>query len=142
MQTPSQNYLFPPPAEQPFVDPVDNWMELDVSIDAFETSAPVTTRGKRKTSFSDDGERPIRPRTLGGDRPVELHVAKPIASWTPSHTGSIARVPTPWMGPSAGNKLELLLPLPPLLTYLSSEVEDVKERAVLEAKNMEATGIV
>lgn len=141
---------FPDPSEQPFVDS-SNWSrhadigqatELDVSIDTFEAGA-ASARGKRKASavidLTDDaGGKAIRPRTLGGDRPVEMHVPKPISKWIPSR----AAAERGWAGAggSGGGRLEPLLPTPPLLTYLSSGVEGTSD--LLEVKNVEETGMV
>ncbi len=128
---------FPAPSEQPFGDPSDIWsrrsdmiqpMDLDVPIDTFESSAQ---RGKRKASFSDDGGPRIKARTLGGDRPVEIPVAKEISNWS--------TVPPPsWPGTTANSSVETLLNPLPLLTYLSSNVYG--SNAVFEAKNVEEDG--
>jgi protein HIRA/HIR1 len=132
---------FPAPSEQPFGDPTEGWprrsdmvqaMDLDVRIDAFDLSTP---RNKRKASFSDDGGPRIRPRTLGGDRAVEHHIAKEISSWTAAPK-PIAEAAGP-SGHGAGRLEPLFAPLP-LLTYLKTEVEGFNE--VLEAKNVEADG--
>ena len=148
LQTPSRSFSnsFPAPSEQQFVVPGDSWapgdvgqpMELDVQIDAYDTAGQASARGKRKAYDSDDGGKPvIRPRTLGGDRSVEMHVPKPIPSWTPSYA-SVERAPRPWAGGPSSNKLEPLLPVPPLLTYLNSEVQGQYE--VFEARNVEESG--
>jgi len=135
--TPSTSFSssFPAPSEQPFVDPTESWsrhgdlpMELDTPIDG---------KGKRKASsiadlLGDDGPR-IKPRTLGGDRPVELHVPKEISSWA----SAPASVPLGAGGASSSmfERTEVFTQLP-LLTYLSCEVE---EGLKLEAKNAEDT---
>ncbi|KAF8956290.1 histone transcription regulator 1 [Flammula alnicola] len=159
MQTPSHSFSssFPAPSEQPFVDPSDKWsrhgdlgqpMDLDVPIDAFETGAQAGAKGKRKASSIIDltdeippNAKAIKARTLGGDRPVEVHVPKAISKWTasapPSRAMGAERVGT-WAGGSGIGRMEPLLPTAPLLTYLSSEVEGTND--VLEAKNVEETG--
>jgi len=131
---------FPAPSEQPFGDPSEGWsrrsgmvqsMDLDVFNDSFDSS---TQRNKRKASFSDDGGPRVRPRTLGGDRLVEAHVAREIPSWTAAPK-SLAE----GAGPSAGFAgLEAMFAPLPLLSFLSSEVEGSNE--VLEAKNVEEDG--
>jgi protein HIRA/HIR1 len=140
---------FPNPSEQPFLDS-SNWsrhadigqaMELDVQIDAFDAGG-ASARVKRKASavidLTDDaGGKAIRPRTLGGDRPVEMQVPRSISKWTPSR----AAAERGWtgVGGSGGGRLEPLLPTPPLLTYLSSEVDGTNE--LFEVKNVEETGM-
>ena len=126
---------FPAPSEQPFGDPSDSWsrrsdmiqpMDLDVKIDTFESASQ---RGKRKASFSDDGGPRTKARTLGGDRPVEIHVAKEISNWS-------SVVPLSRLG--ANSSFETLLSPLPLLTYLSVNVD--RSNAVFEAKNAEEDG--
>ncbi|KAF8882180.1 WD40-repeat-containing domain protein [Gymnopilus junonius] len=117
---------FPLPSEQPFVDSSEPWprhadlghaMDLDVPINTFENVLQSNAKGKRKASsiidLTDDNSKAIKARTLGGDRAVEVHV--------PNGSG---------LGP--------LLPVPSLLSYISSEVEGTGE--LLEAKNMEQDG--
>lgn len=128
---------FPAPSEQPFGDPSDSWlrrsdmiqpMDLDVPIDTFESA---TQRGKRKASFSDDGGPRVKARTLGGDRPVEIHVAKEISNWS-------TVLPLSRSGTGANSSVETLLNPLPLLTYLSVNVD--RSNAVFEAKNVEEDG--
>jgi hypothetical protein len=126
---------FPAPSEQIFADPSDHhsWgsqgMDLDVPIDSFDN---VSGKGKRKAStvvdLSDSDSKAIRPRTLGGDRPVEPQVSKPISRWTASAPPS----------QPVESGLTSLLPTLPLLTYLSSPVDGTSD--LLEAKNIETSG--
>ncbi|KDR68421.1 hypothetical protein GALMADRAFT_129535 [Galerina marginata CBS 339.88] len=152
-QTPSQNFSgsFPLPSEQPFVDSSETWsrhadlaqpMELDVPIDAFDNGMSASAKGKRKASsiidLTDDNPKAIKARTLGGDRPVEVHVPKPISSWaTAPHSRANGTTGT-WVGGSGMQRTEPLLPIPSLLSYLKSEVEGTGE--FLEAKNIEENG--
>lgn len=131
---------FPAPSEQPFGDLPEGWssrsefvqpMQLDVHIDAFDTTRQ---RGKRKASFSPDGGGPrIRARTLGGDRPVEVHTAREISRWSTAPE-TMRRVSGEGTDPSSSVQFARL----PLLTYLSSEVEGSNE--MFEAKNMDEDG--
>jgi len=143
-QTPSS---FPLPSEQPFVEQTVNWssgrsqpMEVDAAIDALD-SVMQSSKGKRKASMMDVmDEKPatIKARTLGGDRPVELHVPKPISNWaSPLRPRSNMVHP----GPSTAvyDSHAPVLPTPPLLSYLKSELEGTND--VLEAKNVEDTGM-
>jgi hypothetical protein len=134
---------FPAPSEQPFGDPVEGWarrsdivqaMDMDVRIDSLDLSMQ---RNKRKGSFSDDGGPRVRARTLGGDRPVESHVAREIPSWTAAPKSLADELGTSGQGGGLGRLEAMFAPLP-LLTYLSSELEGTNE--VLEAKNMESDG--
>jgi protein HIRA/HIR1 len=150
LQTPASNFAnsFPLPSEQPFVDSSETWsrrsdlghnMDLDVPIDTFDTSAPnASSKGKRRVSSllnsSADNDVKVKPRTLGGDRPVEVHVAKKISTWTSAPN---SRVDTPRASGSGGGNFPLL-PTPSLLTYLSSEVEGSGD--ILEAKNIDNDG--
>lgn len=150
VQTPTSNFSnsFPLPSEQPFVDSSE-WsrradlgqaMDLDVPIDAFDTSAQnANSKGKRRVSSlldsSIDNDVKIKPRTLGGDRPVEVHVPKKISTWTSAPN---LRVDTGPRASGSGGGNFPLLPTPPLLTYLKSEVEGSGD--AFEAKNIEADG--
>jgi len=150
LQTPTSNFSnsFPLPSEQPFVDSSE-WsrradlgqpMDLDVPIDAFDTSAQnASSKGKRRVSSlldsSTDIDVKIKPRTLGGDRPVEVHVPKKISTWTSAPNSRVDAGPRA-SGSGGGNFP--LLPTPSLLTYLKSEVEGSGD--LLEAKNVEADG--
>jgi len=151
LHTPTSSFSnsFPPPSEQLFVDSSETWsrrsdfghaMDLDVPIDAFDTSAPGTnSKGKRRVSSllnsSVDNDVKVKPRTLGGDRPVEVHVPKKISTWTSTPNSRVDA------GPRASGSGDInlpLLPTPSLLTYLSSEVEGSGD--VLEAKNIDSDG--
>lgn len=136
---PSSN--FPDESEQPFGDPSETWsrrgtmpvgqpMDLDVPI----SSLSAVSRGKRKASVSAEDVGPkVRPRTLGGDRLVEVYVAKEISSWTKAPASK-----SNGSNSNAGMNEELFDPLP-LLTYLSTGVEGSGE--TLEAKNNEEDGV-
>ena len=111
-------------------------MDLDVPISAFESGTQSNAKGKRKASsiidLTEDNHKTIKARTLGGDRPVQVHVPKPISSWS-------AGPPTSqWASGSAMGRMEPVLPAPSLLSYISSEIEGSND--VLEAKNVEEDG--
>ncbi|PPQ69736.1 hypothetical protein CVT25_010445 [Psilocybe cyanescens] len=158
---------FPLPSEQPFVDAAsESWsrhtelgqampamaMELDAPIDSFNdhgmqssvsANLNANAKGKRKVSsvidLTDDNPKGVKARTLGGDRPVEVHVPRPISAWgtgTGKHPYANAG-PGAWASGSVMH--EALLPTPPLLSYLSSEVKG-SGGDVLEAKNIEENG--
>lgn len=123
---------FPSPSEQPFNAP-DSWsrhadvaMDVDVPIDALDM-APSRTKGRR-TAIGDllDDTKPPKARTLGGDRRKEVIEVKQIGMVVPA--SSMA----------AGVQRTMMLPLPPLLTYLSSEVDGTDD--VLEAENADDVG--
>ncbi|KAG6821105.1 hypothetical protein H0H93_006444 [Arthromyces matolae] len=129
---------FPAPSEQPF-DVPDNWsrhadvdMDVDVPINSLDTPlSPTHGRpGKRKASALDypDDTKPVKARTLGGDRVREHVPVKEISHYATRGTidGAVTNLPVP------------SLPTPPLLTLLSAEVEDSDE--VLEARNPEDSG--
>ncbi|KAG5721434.1 Protein HIR1 [Termitomyces sp. T112] len=128
---------FPPPSEQPF-DAPEGWsrhadvsMDLDVPIDSLDTPAsPIQGRsGKRKASvldLPDDGKQ-VKARTLGGDRARDHVAVKEITHHT------VMRGET--VGAGCGGQTGLSLPVPPLLTVLSAEVEGSDE--ILEARNPE-----
>ncbi|KAG2747836.1 WD40 repeat-like protein [Suillus brevipes Sb2] len=87
-------------------------MDMDVPIDALDTSMSSASKGKRKASVLDMSEdRPSKPRTLGGDRPRETVAVREIAS-----TSLVSTRPHLFEGAN-------LLPVPPLLTFLSANVE-------------------
>ncbi|KAH9477977.1 Protein HIR1 [Psilocybe cubensis] len=152
---------FPHPSEQTFGDSsMSSWarraadlahaaMELDAApVDSFLNDQSISSistlaKGKRKVSsvgdLADDmNPKGVKARTLGGDRPLEVHVPKPIAAWG---TGP-GRHPYANAGPGAwgsgSGMQEVLLPNPQLLSYVSSEVEGSGD--VLEAKNIEENG--
>ncbi|KAF8341910.1 histone transcription regulator 1 [Amanita rubescens] len=118
---------FPSPSEQPFNAP-DSWsrhadvaMDVDVPIDALD-AAPSRTKGRR-TAIGDllDDTKPPKARTLGGDRRREVVEVKQIGMVVPAHSMA------------AEVQRTMVLPVPPLLTYLSSEVDGTDD--VLEAEN-------
>ncbi|KAG2751185.1 hypothetical protein P692DRAFT_20952439 [Suillus brevipes Sb2] len=85
------------------------------------------SKGKRKASVLDMSEdRPSKPRTLGGDRPRETVAVREIAS-----TSLVSTRPHLFEGAN-------LLPVPPLLTFLSANVEG--SDLVFEARNSEGDG--
>lgn len=102
-------------------------MDMDVPIDALDTSMSSANKGKRKASVLDISEdRPSKPRTLGGDRPRETVAVREIASTSLAST-------RPHLFEGAN-----LLPVPPLLTFLSVNVEG--SDLVFEARNSEGDG--
>ncbi|KAF8632896.1 hypothetical protein AX17_004742 [Amanita inopinata Kibby_2008] len=122
---------FPSPSEQLYGAP-DSWsrhadvtMDVDVPIDALDTTSPLA-KGKRKASSINDlvdESKVARARTLGGDRPREVIPVREIGT----------SVPTPSM--AVGVQRSMTLPVQPLLTYLSSDVEGTDD--VLEVRNAE-----
>ena len=141
---PSFSNSFPLPSEQPFVDKPDSWnkpdvgqpMDLDMPLDLV-VSTPGGAKGKRKASSiidltMEDNSKAAKARTLGGDRPVEIHVAKEISTWT---AGSTAGHPRSTHG---SDPFRAVLPTPPLLTYLSTDVEGSGD--TLESRNVEEDG--
>jgi protein HIRA/HIR1 len=138
---------FPLPSEQPFVDAPDSWnkqdvgqpMDLDMPMDL--TGVPISTvaggaKGKRKVSsiidLTEDSSKTAKARTLGGDRPIKVHVPKEISTWTAGTTGGHPR------SIHGSDPCRAVLPTPPLLTYLSTDVEGTGD--VLESRNMENDG--
>ncbi|KAG2063900.1 histone transcription regulator 1 [Suillus decipiens] len=102
-------------------------MDMDVPIDALDTSMLSANKGKRKASVLDTPEdRPSKPRTLGGDRPRETVAVREITS-----TSLVSTRPHLFEGAN-------LLPVPPLLTFLSANVEG--SDFVFEARNSEGDG--
>jgi protein HIRA/HIR1 len=144
---PSFSNSFPLPSEQPFVETPDSWnkqdvgqlMDLDMPMDlvGMSISAAGGAKGKRKASSiidltTDDNSKVAKARTLGGDRPVEIHVPKEISTWT---AGSTAGPPRSTLG---SDPFRAVLPTPPLLTYLSTDVEGSGD--TLESRNVEEDG--
>ena len=130
------NNSFPSPSEQPFDVPDwsrhDQDVDMDVPIDALDTSSPAG-KGKRKatTDLAGDDTKPAKARTLGGDRNHTIPAAvKEIVGWSSGSGG----------GGGAWHETKLLLPVPPLLNYLSSEVEASED--VFEARNNEEDGML
>ncbi|KAK2465593.1 hypothetical protein APHAL10511_002485 [Amanita phalloides] len=122
---------FPSPSEQPFGAP-DSWslhadvamdVDFDVPIDALDTK--LSQVKGRRTAIGDllDETKPPKARTLGGDRYREVAQVKQI--------GTV--VPTPAM--SVEVQRGMMLPVPALLTYLTSELDGTDD--VLEAENAE-----
>lgn len=93
-------------------------LDLDVPIDAIDASAS-DNRAKRKASAIDEDDRPTRARTLGGDMPRTTMDIRVINR----------------------NKADVqgdLLPVPSILTLLSTSVDDGED--VLEGKNSSEEG--
>ena len=147
IQSPHSSFSnsFPPPSEQPFVDMPDSWnkqdvgqlMDLDMPIDL--AGVPISpaggAKGKRKVSSiidltMEDNSKVAKARTLGGDRPVEIHVPKEISTWTAGSTAGPLR--------HGSDPFRAVLPTPPLLTYLSTDVEGTGD--TLESRNVEEDG--
>ena len=135
---------FPLPSEQPFVDMPDSWnkqdvgqlMDLDMPMDV-PISAVGSAKGKRKASSiidltTEDNSKVAKARTLGGDRPVEIHVPKEISTWTAGLTAGPPR------STHGSDPFRAILPTPPLLTYLSTDVEGTDD--TLESRNVEEDG--
>lgn len=137
---------FPLPSEQPFVDSPDGWnkqdlgqpMDLDVPMNLTGVSISTAggTKAKRKASSvidltAEDNLKVAKARTLGGDRPVENHVSKEISIWTTGTTG-------PPRSTHGSDSFHAVLPTPPLLTYLNTDVEGTGD--TLESRNIEEDG--
>jgi protein HIRA/HIR1 len=119
--------------EQAFEVPADTWggmgMDLDVPIDV------IDGRGKRKASNVHDLTEDMRPttkaRTLGGDRARDSVVVKEIGRDMNAVVGGAV-----W---DAGSS-RASLPVPPLLTSLTAEIEGTDE--VFEGRNSEDGGML
>ena len=114
-------------------------MDLDMPMDLI--GVPISTtggaKGKRKVSSivdltTEDNLKAAKARTLGGDRPVEIHVPKEISTWT------IGTTEGPPRSTHGSDPFRAVLPMPPLLTYLSTEVEGTGD--ILESRNIEEDG--
>ncbi|KAF9226375.1 WD40 repeat-like protein [Gyrodon lividus] len=106
---------------------MDGVMSMEVPIDSLDQgSSPEMTKGKRKASVMDLEERPVRPRTLGGDRQRESVAVREITRGVSIRDA--ARV--------LGS--EEVLPSPPVLTLLSTRVDGSDD--VLEGRNSEGDG--
>ena len=95
---------------------------MDVPIDSLDTSSS-TGKGKRKgtTDSAGDDTKPAKARTLGGDRNHTIPAAvKEIVGWSGGSGGG-----------SAWHETKVMLPDPPLLNYLSSEVRNNEEDGML-----------
>ncbi|KAG6333141.1 hypothetical protein ID866_5947 [Astraeus odoratus] len=92
-------------------------LDMDVPIDAIDASSPPgISRGKRKASVMEGDSRPLRPRTLGGDRPLDAVAVREIPSRRQERRND-------------------LLPIPPVLTLLRATVEESED--LLEGRNSE-----
>ena len=146
---PSFSNSFPLPSEQPFVDAPDSWnkqdvgqlMDLDMPMEPvgvpISTAGGGSAKGKRKAPSiidltTEDNSKVAKPRTLGGDRPIEIHVPKEISTWT---GGSTAGPPRSTHG---SDPLRAILPTPLLFSYLSTGVEGTDD--ILESRNVEEDG--
>lgn len=114
-------------------------MDLDNPMDLMGVPISIGggSKGKRKVSSiidltTEDNQKVARARTLGGDRPVEIHVPKEISTWT---AGTTAGPPRSTHG---SDPFRAVLPTPPLLTYLSTDVEGTGD--ILESRNVEEDG--
>ncbi|EGO03480.1 hypothetical protein SERLA73DRAFT_83492 [Serpula lacrymans var. lacrymans S7.3] len=114
---------------------MDSITDMDVPIDSLDNNGSLSVnKGKRKASALDlPDERPSKPRTLGGDRPRDTIAVREIGNGNVhiSHTRS-------FLGGSIGLEGEELLPVPPLLTFLSAKVEGTED--VFEGRNSEGDG--
>ncbi|KIM52494.1 hypothetical protein SCLCIDRAFT_1223695 [Scleroderma citrinum Foug A] len=94
-------------------------LDMDVPIDAIDTSSADTSRAKRKASAIDEDDRPTRARTLGGDQPRSTIDIRVIDRNKRDMQGN-------------------LLPIPPILTLLSTSVDDGDD--ILEGRNTSEEG--
>ncbi|KAF9239305.1 histone transcription regulator 1 [Melanogaster broomeanus] len=102
-------------------------MDMEVPIDSLDqVSSPEVTYGKRKASAMELDERPVRPRTLGGDRQRESVAIR-----------EIARTDERWEAPRVLRVVDVL-PSPPVLSFLSAQVDGSED--VLEGRNSEGDG--
>jgi protein HIRA/HIR1 len=118
---------FPSPSEQPFNAP-DSWSRhadvSDAPIDSLDTTPPRTKRRRAAIGDSLDDVKPPRVGMLGGDRRRQVIQVKRIGTVVPM--------------PSMAAHRSMMLPVPPLLTYITSEVEGTDD--VLEVENAEDVG--
>ena len=115
---------------------MDLYMPMDL------VGVPISTaagggKGKRKASSiidltTEDNSKALKARTLGGDRPIEIHVPKEISTWTAGPTAGPPR------STHGSDPFRAVLPTPPLLTYLSTDVEGTDD--ILESRNREEDG--
>ncbi len=132
---------FPSPPEQPFADSGSHhrgdWgMDTDMDpapISAFDASSSSQTLKKNKssTSGSDGGKGPVYARNLGGNVHRTVGVVKEISSVAPGGVSADAL----W----TQRQQELGLNVPPVMTYLSCEVEGAAND-ILEVWNDEGGG--
>lgn len=128
-QSASAAPTFSSPFEQPF-DVPDTWsrrndvgLDLDVPIDSIET------KGKRKASSVADlmeDVRPMKARTLGGDRPRDIAPIKEIG---------LIDTPATGLWEARGG---ISLPVPALLTSLTADIEGSDD--MFEGRNSEDGG--
>ena len=114
-------------------------MDLDTPMDLVGVPISVAgaAKGKRKASSIidltvEDNSKVTKARTLGGDRPIEIHVPKEISTWTAGSTAGPSR------STHGSDPFRAVLPTPPLLTYLSTDVEGTDD--TLESRNVEEDG--
>ncbi|TCD68876.1 HIR complex subunit [Steccherinum ochraceum] len=105
-------------------------MSTEVPITSFD-AAGRSGKGKRKASNADIlDEKPLKPRTLGGDRVREVVSVREISGGVPAVIVS---------SPSSGDSsLAGRLPIPSTLTYLKATIEGSED--VLEGRNSEDGG--
>lgn len=108
--------------------------DVDMNTDVQISSLEAPGKGKRKASDADlTDDRPVKPRTLGGDRVRgtvtvrELAPSGHLAGNVPIMSGAMDMMP--------GQSVAGRLPMPPLLTYLKAAV--AKNGDIFEARNSE-----
>ena len=113
------------PSEEQDVD-----MSTDVPIASFDTSGRAA-KGKRKASTADLlDEKPVKPRTLGGDRVRDVVAVREISGGI---AGGVVSSPTGLSSSVAGR-----LPVPSVLTYLKATIEGSED--LFEGRNSEDGG--
>jgi protein HIRA/HIR1 len=104
------------------IEMFDAHSDMSVQISSLNDEETVSTRGKRKISDLIDDGRPVKARTLGGDQGRrERPVVREIVSG--SNVGQSF----------AQSSTSVLLPIPPLLNFLSAKVDGAQD--VLECLN-------
>ncbi|CAL1708640.1 unnamed protein product [Somion occarium] len=108
-------------------------MSTDVQISSLDTSGKAG-KGKRKANVVDFLEdRPIKPRTLGGDRVRETVAVKEISGVSGANAAVL--VSQALASASYESSLAGRLPIPSLLNYIKATVEGSED--VLEGRNYE-----
>lgn len=113
---------------------MDGHMDMDVPINSLDTSESISgaAKGKRRVATIDltEESKPGKPRTLGGDRPRDPVMVKKIGD------GSVGGASTSRLW---SERPEMVLPIPPLLTFVSAKVEGSED--VFEGRNSEDDGM-